>query len=99
MLLPGTQRQTPTQAVRTVAKQQETQAHSGKRRGDWGEAVEELVKGKAREKGDLLWIKTHLTLGYEAACVVIKRLCLSAGVRRVTRWRWDDAVRSYTLIS
>lgn len=33
MLLPGTRRQTPTQAVRTVAKQQETQAHSGKRGG------------------------------------------------------------------
>ena len=43
--------------------------------------------------------KTLLTLGYIAACVVIKRLCLSAGVRWVTRWRWDDAVRSHTLVS
>lgn len=36
MLLPGTQRQTPTQAVHTVAKQQATQARNGKQTGGGG---------------------------------------------------------------
>ncbi|CAB1421598.1 unnamed protein product [Pleuronectes platessa] len=36
LLPPGTRRQTPTQAVRTVAKQQETQARSGKPEGGGG---------------------------------------------------------------
>lgn len=71
MLSPGTQRQTPTQAVHTVAKQQETQAHIGKRGGVGGLVVEELVEGE----GGVVCIKTHLTLGYTAACVVIKRFC------------------------
>lgn len=110
MLLPGTQRQTPTQAARTVAKQQETQAICGKQwkggregggRNGGFLVVEKLVggKGSGGEGKEGVCIKTHLTLVYSAVCVVIKRLCLSAGVRWVTRWRWDDAVRSHTLIS
>lgn len=59
--------------------------------------------GGEGEGGRIKNIHTYLTLDYKAArtcvcvCVVIKCLSLSAGVRWVTCWRWDDAVRSYTL--
>lgn len=56
----------PTQAVRTVAKQQETRYSGGK---PLRLAMEELVQ--VVQEGGLV---TDLTLCYDAACVVVKRL-------------------------
>lgn len=63
---------------------------------DWLVVEGELVEGKEREGKGFALCVCVLTLRYNAACAAIKRLWLSAGVRRVTRRRWDDAVPSHT---
>lgn len=66
------------------------------REGGRGRFVEGIGLWGVCVGGFAVYKNTLNFLSYNAACVVIKRLSLSAGVRRVTRWRRDDAVCSHT---
>lgn len=61
-----------------------------------GPALEEPVEWEGGGGGSVF----KNTLNFRLRCsVCADQTSLSAGVRRVTRWRWDDAMRSHTLIS
>lgn len=65
-----------------------------KAKGDW--LWKSLWNG--RGGGGVLCLKN--TLNFRLRCsVCADQTSLSAGVRQVTCWRWDDAMRSHTLIS